>query len=424
MMKYLIVALVLILPFQFALNVGDNFDLTVTRLLVPLIFLIWLARGLARKEIWISNKSETWFLLIFLFFLAVSLVAADDAGKGFRKLLYFFSIVPLFWVAADFFREKNFRTEAIKAVIISGALAAASGVIQFFLQFVIGLDAELKYIRILSPYFLGQTFGNLVENNSSWLVNVSGKAMMRSFGFFPDPHAFSVFVSLCFFVSLGYVFLEKREFFRRFAIFGLLLMFLAVTTSFSRGAYIGMAAGIIFFAAVVAWKKKMLGKSLAIFCALILAVAIFNPAAVSQRFSSAFDLKEGSNAERIKNWKQASGIVFSHPLLGVGLGNYAFQIDPTVGERSSIYAHNTFLDLAAETGAINGLIFMLLVIVSITRFLKTRSSLEIGLAAGLIYFLVHGIFDTLLWSPQVMVILLLILAMGINAEDLKIKSSR
>jgi O-antigen ligase len=412
MVKYLVIILVLALPFQFALNIGDNFDLTVTRVTVPLIFFLWLVRGLVKKEVWIPNKTETWLLLLFLFFLVLSLLLGNDAGKGFRKLIYFLSVIPLFWVASDLLREERFRKKVLKAIIISGTLAAILGIIQFFLQFIIGLDAELKYTQILSPYFLGQSFGSLVENNSSWLVNVSGKTLMRSFGFFPDPHSFSVFVSLGFFATLGYVFFEKKNAFRLFAIFGMLMMFLAVMLSFARGAYLGLLAGIIFFAAALAWEKKWFGKILVVFGMLIVAIVLFNPSAVSQRFSSAFDLREGSNAERIKNWKQGAEIVVSHPLLGVGLGNYASQIDPTVGERSSIYAHNTFLDLAAETGVANGLVFLALPFVSILRFLKTKSSLGVSLAASLVYFLVHGIFDTPLWSPQVMVILLVILALG------------
>jgi O-antigen ligase len=421
MVKYLFLIVVLVLPLQFALNIGDNFDLTVTRVTAPLVVFLWLMRGLAKKEIWIPNKSETWLLITFLFFLALSLVFGNDAGKGFRKLVYFFSVIPFFWVASDLLREERFRKKVLKVIIISGTLAAILGIIQFFLQFIIGLNAELKYTRILSPYFLGQSFGSLVENNSSWLVNVSGKTLMRSFGFFPDPHSFSVFVSLGFFTTLGYVFFSKKNAFRLFAIFGMLMMFLAVMLSFVRGAYLGLLAGIVFFAAAMLREKKWLGKILTISGTLIIAITFLNPAAVTQRFSSAFDPREGSNVERIENWKQAAEIVVSHPLLGIGLGNYASQIDPTVGERSSIYAHNTFLDIAAETGAVNGLVFVTLLSFSIRRFLKTKRSLGFGLAASLVYFLIHGIFDTPLWSPQVMVMLLLILAFGSTQVNLKNK---
>ncbi len=415
-MKYFFLALIIILPFQFALNIGDSLDLEITRILVPLIFFLWLIGSLARKKIWVPNRVETWLLISFLFFLIVSVFLEDEPEKGFRALLYFFTIIPLFWVAVDIFRNDRFKVLALKAIIISGTLAAALGIIQFLLQFIIGLDAELKYIRNFTPFFLGQSFGKLVENNPSWLVNISGTTLMRSFGFFPDPHAFSFFVSLCFFVSLGYVFSGKKEAFFYFAVFGVLSMFFAVIFSFARGAYLGMAAGIVFFAAATARGRKWLGKGLIIMGILIIIAVFLSPPTVSQRFVSAFNLKEGSNAERIKNWKQATEIVFSHPLFGVGPGNYAVQIDPTAGEQSSIYAHNTFLDVAAETGIINGMAFMLLIFISIAHAIKKGNALGFGLAAGLVYFLVHTIFDTPIWSPQVMTMFLLVLAMGINAK--------
>lgn len=414
MTEYLFLGLILILPFQFALNLGDNADLVITRILIPVIFLLWLGRSLAKKKIWILNKAETWLLAAFSFFLVLSVLLGTDSARGLRKLFYFLSILPLFWVATVIFQKEKFRRKTLKMVVISGTLAALLGIFQFILQFIIGLDTELKYTRIFSPYFLGQAFGKLVENNPSWLVNVSGKTWMRAFGFFADPHNFAFFLGLCFFVALGYLFFERGGSFRLFSGIGAALMLLAVFLSFSRGGYLGIIAGLIFFLAVIIYKAGWLSKSLITLGFFILAVSLFNPGAVSQRFFSIFNPKEGSNSERMKNWKEAAEIIKDHPLIGVGLGNYAATIEPTIGERSSIYAHNIFLDIAAETGIPNGMIFLILIFVSIFRGLKSDSAIGFGLAASLVYFLVHGIFDTPFYSPQVLTMLLVILALGVN----------
>ncbi|MFA5926099.1 MAG: O-antigen ligase family protein [Parcubacteria group bacterium] len=412
MIEYLFVALILVLPFQFALNAGSNADLAITRVIIPVVFLLWLFRGLAKKKIWISNKAETWLILIFLFFVILSVFFGEDSGKSYRKLMYFFTTVPFFFVAADLLLSGRFRQKVAEAMVISGTMAAVLGVVQFCLQFIVGLGAELKYTRAVAPFFLGQSLGKLVENNPSWLVNVSGNTLMRAFGLFPDPHSFSVFVSLCFFVAVGYVASKEKRRFRGFAIFGLTVMLLAVLLSFSRGAYLGILGGIIFFLAAMLGKKNMLGKILIVLVFVILAMIISGQSSFLQRFSSSFNMREGSNAERIKNWKQAVEIIVSRPLTGVGIGNYASQIDPLAGERSSIYAHDIFLDIAAETGIINGIVFALLILIPVFRFLKEKDVLGFGLGASLIYFLVHGIFDTPIWSPQVMVLLLVILAFG------------
>lgn len=422
MIEYLFLGLILILPFQFALNPGDNADLAVTRILIPVIFLLWLVRSFAKKKVWILNKFEMWLLAAFLFFLVLSVILGGDSGRGLRKVVYFLSVLPLFWVAADIFRENKFKVKALKIIIISGTLAALLGIVQFALQFVIGLDAELKYARILSPFFLGQAFGKLVESNPSWLVNVSGKTLMRAFGFFPDPHSFSFFASMCFFIALGYFFYGKGGRFRIFAGLGSVMALLAVLFSFSRGAYLGVLAGAIFFTVICVGRSGYLEKILIALSIAALVLFLFYSGAVSERLTSAFNLKEGSNIERMKNWEEAVEIIKDHPLMGVGLGNYAAEIEPTIGERSSIYAHNLFFDIAAETGILNGLIFLLLIFISIFRGVRSGSSIGLGLSASLVYFLVHGIFDTPLYSPQVLVILLIVLALGVNLSLEKIVS--
>jgi putative inorganic carbon (HCO3(-)) transporter len=245
---------------------------------------------------------------------------------------------------------------------------------------------------------------------------------MRAFGFFPDPHTFSFFVSLCFFVGLGYFAWEKNLKWKIPAGAATALMFFAVILSFSRGAYLGVLAGSLFFLAVSLIRSGNAGKITIIGAVLIFLAAVFFQGTIQSRLVSAFNFKEGSNAERVENWRQAIDAIRDYPLAGVGLGNYASYIDQASGERSSIYAHNTFLDISAETGIPNGFIFLVLILVSLWRNVSSKNVLNLGIAAGLVYFLIHGIFDTPIWSPQVMVILLVLLAMGLYGNNSKISA--
>lgn len=421
MIEYLFLGLVIILPLQFALNIGDNVDLVITRVLVPVIFLLWLIRGLAQRKIWIANRAQTWLLFSFLFLSLISLWGGLDWEKGIRKILYLFSIVPIYFIAVDLARDEKFRKRLAGTVWASGVLAAVAGLSQFVLPFIFGLDATLKLWKKLAIFFLGSSFGKLVATNPSWLVNVSGKTLMRAFGFFPDPHIFSFFVSLCFFVGLGLLFSERNNFLKMAYLAGILLMVLAIAFSFSRGAYLGIIAGSLFYVIFLLKKKNILGK-VAIAGAVMLAIVlIFYQQTIFQRLASAFNPKEGSNAERLQNWRQAADIIQDHSLFGVGLGNYSSVVDPSSGGRSSIYAHNMFLDIAAETGVLNGIVFLALLAVGVWRGAVAKDFLGTGVASGFVYFLVHGIFDTPIWSPQVMVIFLAMLAMGLHMNNSKFK---
>ncbi len=424
MIKRLFLTVILLLPLQFALNVGENIDLVTTRILVPVLFLVWLFISLAQKKIWIVNRAETWLILSFLFLSLFSVPVGLDMEKGLRKILYLFSVFPVYFVAADLLRDKSFQMKIIRIVWISGFLAAAIGIIQFVMPFLIGLDPVLKTWKSAAPLFLGSSFGELVTANPSWLVNISGNTWMRAFGFFPDPHMFSFFVSLCFFIGLGYFVWERNWKWKIFSGSAIIFMFSAVAFSFSRGAYLGMIAGglsflLIFLARTVSLKKIIIAGGI-----LVILAFVFFRGTIQNRLASVFNLREGSNMERIKNWWQAAEVMRDHPFAGIGLGNYSSYVDPSASERTSIYAHNLFLDIAAETGILNGVLFLALVIVGARRGVRKNNFLGLGIASGLIYFFIHGIFDTPLWSPQVMVIFLVILALGVSREEFMLNVSK
>lgn len=412
----LLAALIVILPIQFALNVGADVDLVFTRVLTPLIFFLWFLRGLAKRKVWVENGAASWLLLIFLSINAFSLIWARESALGVRKLIYILSLTPLYYVAADIFREKEGKIYVVRSIVISGFLAAVIALAQFGLQFVIGLDKAVSLWGNFAKFFLGSSFSELVLANSSWLVNVSGKTVMRSFGFFPDPHVFSFFVSLCFFVTIGYLLREKNRKWKYAALAGSALMFLAILFSFTRGAYLGLIGTGILFLVIFFRRSGNLPRLLLASAVLAIIVVILSSGSFASRLVSVFNLEEGSNSERLLNWKQAVELIHENPWGGVGLGNYAHAIDPLAQERSSIYAHNIFLDISAETGIINGLIFFMLLAVCFARNLMSKNTLNLGIAAAIFYFSVHGIFDTPIYSPQVFILLMVILAFGPSYE--------
>ncbi|HLM84317.1 MAG TPA: hypothetical protein VK254_03870, partial [Candidatus Bathyarchaeia archaeon] len=243
MLNYLFITLVLLLPLQFALNVSANVDLVATRILVPVIFSLWLVKSFAQKKLWIPNKAEMWLVASFLFLSSLSLILGRDASAGSRKLLYLFSIFPIFFVAADIFREEKWRRRGAAAIVVGGLIAAAVGLSQFLFSFLIGVDISVKIWESLAPHFLGNSFGKIVAANSSWLVNIGGATRLRAFGLFPDPHNFAFFVNLCLFAGLGYLFSRKNAPPKIWIGGSVAVMALAVGLSFSRGAYIGLLAG-------------------------------------------------------------------------------------------------------------------------------------------------------------------------------------
>ncbi|MBI5143640.1 MAG: O-antigen ligase family protein, partial [Candidatus Omnitrophica bacterium] len=117
-----------------------------------------------------------------------------------------------------------------------------------------------------------------------------------------------------------------------------------------------------------------------------------------------------SMQDRLYMWRVGWKIFLEHPIIGSGVNTFflkfkEFREDEDKGERGS-YAHNGYLQLAAETGMLGLSIFLLLIgraffyvfkyiSGNLTLFYK---SFTLGLAAGLLAFLIHSFFDTNLQS--------------------------
>ncbi|WP_294960186.1 O-antigen ligase family protein [uncultured Flavobacterium sp.] len=177
--------------------------------------------------------------------------------------------------------------------------------------------------------------------------------------------------------------------------------------------------------------------------AIIFSNSIFDKTRDNERYVSLENRVERINAEdasskaRLSYWKNALQMSHKHPFLGIGLGNY--QIESIPYERTisndlvvSLHAHNDFLEILAETGIINGLIyfslFVCLLIVSVKNAIKS-SNKESELRSILILMLliVYGIdslFNFPMYRPTMAIFFSLLLALSLlnNAKTLEARS--
>jgi len=313
-------------------------------------------------------------------------------------------------------------TKGIKKIILAlvtgSGLIALIGLWQFFAPFVFGLEKVYRFWAIhIVPVFSGFNFGTLILAYPSWLVNVSGQVILRAFSLFSDPHMFSFYLGLILpllVVLLG-VFRKHLS-----VLYGLyLLLFIALLLSFTRGAY---AAIIVTFLVLAGLLWRYLGaKKIVLLLGLSLLVFIIPGTPISDRFYSSFDISEGSNVGRLEMWQQAGQTGLEHFWQGVGLGNYSLVVDATSGYRNPITAHNLYLDLFSEVGFFALLVWLIVILGTIGQLFwklartkklnKEQKYIFIGLIGSLVYFLAHSFFETSIYSPVVLAVLMVILGM-------------
>jgi len=394
------------LPFQLALSPSAGVDLASARVFILVLFFVWLAEGLKSKKLQIGENKANFFLISFLFLNLLSLAVAKNTDWSLRKLLFLFSIFPLYFVATNLLDTKEKMEKVVKYLVWGGFFVASLGILQFIAQFIFGLDVTYQFwAKFISPLFLGQNVTAAVLKNPSWLVNISGATYLRSIATFPDPHMLAFFLSMLVPFAFGLFWQAKKK--SHLLIFTTIL--LADLLTFSRGGYLGLFAGASVAFLFLLSKLKAKYKIRVIVFAVFLAVLLIIPGPISERFFSSFNLKEGSNQGRIETWGKAVEIISSHPFFGVGIGNYPLEISATADYRDPIYAHSNYLDIAAETGIFSLLAWLGFSGALIVVFLKkTKDVLFFCALISIIIFSAHALVETSLYSPVVLPLFLII----------------
>lgn len=417
---YTTTSLYLFLPLQFALNPTDTVDLAIVRLCVIFIFCATLSISFFAKKIFIPRGWISGFFTLFFFWLFFSLFFSPVISWTVRKLVFFLSLFPLFYILTTFFiTRKDSIYIIIKATVIGAVIISVIGLLQFFLQFIIGLNATLSLWTHLTPFFLGGTFSSFVITYNSWLVHIGSHDIMRSVAFFPDPHVFSFYLGLIAPLALGLFFFTKKQLWLWF----FCTIFLTDLLTFSRGGYSGLFGGAII-GIILLWPHiHTRARHIMFLCVLSCIVIVFIPHnPITARFLSSFDHKDTSTTHRIELWSQASKEIIKRPLLGTGLGAYSHTVAPRANYRTPIYVHNLFLDIAVELG-VTGLVFFIgLLSTTLFVFYKNRHDLLALFAIiSISIFIFHSLFDTAIFSVHIIPILMLLFAFGAHYENLLYK---
>lgn len=424
-MSVYILFFIFFLPFSIALNPAPGIDLALTRLVSILLFLWWCREKIRKKEIVFF---DFWHMLLaaFLGVSFLSVLVADLPLWGLRKALVFFSFFPLYVVVRDVLSRQKVLVERLPgAIFFSAVLVAFLGILEYLGQFFFDREAVTRIVEFVGPRLWGLDTTRVVLENKSWFLNIGGKTYLRAFLPFSDPHSFAMYLGLSFPMG-AYLFLKEKSSKKSlFLLFSLFFILSALFFSFSRAAYHGVLVTfpVLLF---LSWRHAFsrIKRAGLILCFLAFFFFVVSPAIPfsnsqslgRQRFETTFDISEGSNKGRIDLWKLAIAHFSRQPIFGVGLGNFPRVVDPNVSYRSPINAHNTYLDIAVETGGVALGIWLLLLLGTIASLFRIRSAaphgspLSIALLGSLMYFVVHSFFETVIYSPSLLPLLLILFA--------------
>lgn len=365
--------------------------------------MLWKWRNSENNESRSKNQGGLW---IYILIAGFGLIALAGIGQAEDRKIALFAVMRLWEGVALWWVVKNnpLRPQFIIAVFcFSAALQAVWGMEQFIFQIV------------PANKWLGEAFHSASILGDSVLQTADGR-FLRAYGTLPHPNMLGGMLAAAILLLCGFIAGNTEKRFKiqdlRFKIIawgGLVLLLFGLFFTFSRSAWLALAAGILFggiWMIAAKQKRALTGIIFTIVICSATLVLIF-PESLS-RFSQNQSLEIMSVSERVREYDDAQIIVREKPFVGIGLNQY-------VKELQSIYPsfpawkvhpiHNIYLLILSELGIIGLLVFIIIIAWHLS-FLKINSPpLQIWTASVAISLLVIGLFDHYLWTLHLGILL-------------------
>jgi O-antigen ligase len=228
------------------------------------------------------------------------------------------------------------------------------------------------------------------------------------------------------------------------------MLVLCLVLALSRGALIGFAFAMMFFVMARSKKIFLIGTILILVASVLGAAYFISVNADGNKFFMQFTkirswdgllsfIKDLSafmrwqvapfptetNSIRVGLTWEALLITNRYPIFGCGLNTYSVVARACPGVVIGTYPHNSYLQMAAETGLVGLASFMLFVsaffVYSIKRVRSVSDvfvkNLSLGLLSGLAGFLVHSFFDVHLYSLQLSILMWYIMGLVMAVQN-------
>jgi len=388
-----------------------------------LLFALLLTRATWRSALWQSTPI-LWASVIFVAVRVLSAIQAPGVDSSQVAFGYMYGLMVLLLVTALAARPRYMRAMAFVVVLTAGGIAAATilrraGIGGTWMGFAgdTPITAELQAIM----------------NRSGIPIDLAARVA----GPVADPNFWAQCLVLA--IPLGFWAFKTRtgHASRVLSASVIVVMFAGIMYTQSRG---GMIALVIALSVWMWWQGGNYRKSLVLVpIAIIVALATTNAAT---RFSELQGLTNASQAEdgairgRLSENIAALHMWQDHPVLGVGADQYSSnyrEYAKAIGldSRAERFAHNSYLQMAAESGTLGAAAFIGMLVTAFVAGLRARrrlleaeyfreASLLEAVLAGTLGFCIAAIFLHQAWPDYLWMSLGFIAGSWLLAERVRI----
>ena len=332
-----------LLSFLEVVNAGSG-AVSFIKLAGLILFLSWFAaqatrsRGEARSLL-ASSPVTTMAVVGFVSWSAISVAWAESSGTAVGSTSRFLLDALLFPIVFGAIRRREHFQWIVAAFVIGGVMSAVIGLLQ------------------------------------------SGGARLA--GGIGDPDSEAALLAAALMLDVGLIAtLPRGSALKSLAVLGALIMGLGLLDTGSRGGFVALAAALV--AAVLfggRWRRRAAG--------LMLVAAILTPVYLLELAPSVAvqHLSSSSSTGRTDLWKVGLKMWEANPIVGVGSGNFEVASIHYVQDAGDItradlivdvphVAHNTYLEIIDELGVPGLLMFLTIVIGSVSAALRAARIYE------------------------------------------------
>jgi putative inorganic carbon (hco3(-)) transporter len=403
---------VLSIPFAFAIRRAGGAAVSANDLLLFAAVAAWtLRRALAWRSLNGACQSGSWrkqfgridWAIAFLLLVCLASVLVGDDKRSALWELRVLALQPalLYLLVRTAPLSKVGLLRMGDALVLGAATLALIGLYQFFVLHYVEATEGVR--RLLIP-------------------------------FYDSPNHISLFLGRAAPVALALAVCGCGPLRRALHGLALAAMLLAIYLTYSRGAWlVGLPAALLFVLLLpqLAGSRNRRRALLIAAGALALGLLALLPVARTARFASLAQPGSGTAFLRLVLWKGALRMIAAHPLIGVGIGNFAAQYPrymlPEAWREPLVYhPHNILLDFWAILG-LPGLAALAWLQIAFWRSglaLYRRladpalRALMLGLMGSMVSFLAHGLVDTAFFLADLALVFMLTLALTQRLETI------
>ena len=355
-------------------------SIAMTNIGIVLAIILWLIKKIMNKDWRLVGTPINIFLILLILVSLFSLINSIKMSSSIGGMQKLFKGILLFFIIVETIKDRKKLRRIVWAALLGLVLVSVDGVFQYLTgkDFIRGYKFNIGF-RYPGQPGLRRLSASMHNPNdfSSYLVTVIPLA-----------------------VSMALYYLKGKK----KLLLGLvwLIAFFCMFQTYSRGAILAFTIVMVLFSIIK--KDKRLAAAL---LAMLLILPFLLPRSVvnwSVTHLNPYEFFVEVGGRRW-HWQAAINMIKTHPFLGVGTNtfsinyeSYKIAADPLTGW----YAHNAYLQLAAEIGILGLAIFLLMLLVVIRNWwrhykgvrVSDFQAISLGIFGGFISYLIASALES------------------------------